>query len=166
MKVQIAFGAWPPVAVAQLWIVRRLAPQDDMLCDICQKREATAHETHCTNIAGDIPKQSHLCDECLKASNPTQARELTTAFEAGCRFCGGKPYIGGSAGLSGIHKMRFMCRPCAEEYHRFLGQKLPGFGSDTITTEQIAKIRTYDMSAVLMEVDEHMKKWVAERDSL
>jgi len=149
-------------------LVAQLAIQNDMLCDLCQKREATVHTTHCTNIADDVPKQSHLCDECLESSNPAQVGELRNAFEAGCRYCGGRSDSGGFdpvAMLRGIREMSFTCRPCAEEYFRFLRQTLPGFGEATITTEQIAVIRTHNMAAVLMEADEHMKKWVADRGS-
>ena len=34
MRVQIAFGAWPPVAVAQLWIVRHQAVADFLAVDL------------------------------------------------------------------------------------------------------------------------------------
>jgi protein-arginine kinase activator protein McsA len=139
-----------------------------MLCDTCHEREATVHTTHCTNIADDVPKQQHLCNECFEASSPNQASELTAALDAGCRYCRGTPGIGGAdaiAGMSGVQKISFMCRPCAEEYHRFLALKLPGFGKETITDEQIATIRTHDFSAILAELEKHMKKWVSERDS-
>ena len=139
-----------------------------MLCDICQKQDATTHETHCTNIAGDVPKARHLCDECFEASNLTQARELAKALQAGCRYCGGEPYTGGGHspdGLSGTMKLSFMCKPCAEEYFRFLRQKLPGFGEPEITNEQIAEIRTHNMADVLTEAQGHIQKWVAEKNS-
>ena len=143
-----------------------------MLCDLCQKQEATVHTTHCTNVAGDVPKQSHLCDECFEASNPPEAHGLTAAFEAGCRYCGSKADSGGFdpvAMLSGARRLSFTCKPCAEEYYRFLDQKLPGFvhcaTTATVTDELIAKMRTCDMSAILTELEDHMKKWVAERIS-
>jgi hypothetical protein len=63
-------------------------------------------------------------------------------------------------------KLSFMCKSCAEEYFRFLGRKLPGFGEPDITTEQIAEMRTRNIAGVLAEAQEHMKKWVTERDSL
>jgi hypothetical protein len=132
------------------------------------KQEATRHETHLTNIVGDVPKQRHLCEECFEASNPTQAHELTTALKAGCRYCGGEPYTGSGHsldGLSGTMKLSFMCKPCAEEYFGFLRLKMPGFGSDTLTKEQVAKLAKYDKAAIFTEAEEHMKKWVAERDS-
>ena len=129
-----------------------------MLCDSCQEREATVHTTHCSNIAGDVPRQQHLCGECFEASNPTQARELAEALQAGCRYCGGEPYSGGNhspGGLSGTMKLSFKCKPCAEEYFRFLRQKLPGFGEPDITTGQIAEMRTRNIAGVLTERRAH-----------
>ena len=126
------------------------------------------HETHCTNIAGDVPKQRNLCEECFEASNPTQAHELAKALQAGCRYCGGEPYSGGGHspdGLGGVRTLSFMCKPCAEEYFGFLRLKMPGFGSDTLTKEQAAKLAKHDFGAIFTEAEEHMKKWVAERDS-
>ena len=120
---------------------------------------------HCTNADADVPTKENLCDECFAASSPDEASEMTTALEAGCRYCGGTPHIGGSdpiAGVSGVQKTSFMCKPCAEEYHRFLARKLPGFGQDTISEEQIATISKQDFPAILAELEEHMKKW---RDS-
>jgi hypothetical protein len=58
-----------------------------------------------------------------------------------------------------------MCKPCAEEYSRFLRQRLPRFGDPDITTEQIAEMRKHNIAGVLTEAQEHMKKWVKERDS-
>jgi hypothetical protein len=113
-----------------------------------------------------------LCDECFEASNPTQARELTAAFEAGCRYCGGKSDSGGFdpvAMLSGPSRLSFTCRLCADEYYRFLDQKLPGFvqcaSTATVTEELIAKMRTKDFSLILAELEEHMRKWVADKNS-
>jgi hypothetical protein len=150
--------------VAQL-CVRRLAPHINMLCNICQEREATVHTTI---ISGDVLRKGDLCEECFKASNPTQAHELTTALKAGCQYCGGEPFTGSGHsldGLSGTMKPSFMCKPCAQEYSRLLRLKMPGFGSDTLTKEQAAKLAQYDFPAIFAEAEEHMKKWVAERDS-
>jgi protein-arginine kinase activator protein McsA len=134
-----------------------------MLCDICQEREATIHTTH---IVDDVLRHGNLCDKCFEASKPAEARDLATALQAGCRYCGGEPYGGGDhpiARLSGVRKVSFMCKPCTEEYYRFLRQKWPGFGETTITSEQIAKIHTSDISSILIETEDHMKKWVSEK---
>jgi hypothetical protein len=143
-----------------------------MLCDICQKQEATRHETHCTNIRGDVPKQRHLCDDCFNTSNPTEARSMAEALKAGCRYCGGEPYGGGLdsvALLGGVRKMSFMCKPCSNEYYGFLRLKFPGFGDPNPTEEQmavlVAKLRSSDFPAILVELEAHMKKWVIGRDS-
>jgi len=142
-----------------------------MLCDICQKREATVHIAHGTSNGGHVPKPSDLCGDCFESSNPTEASKasgIEKVWEAGCQYCGGPPVIGGAdplATISGIHKLRCMCRPCADEYHRFLQVKMPGFGTGTMTKEQIAKIKTYDIPAIFTEAEEHLKKWVADRGS-
>lgn len=132
-----------------------------MLCDICQEREATIHNTH---IVGEVLRHSNLCNKCFEDSKPTEARDFATALHAGCRFCGGEPYTGSSHspdGLSNIRNLSFMCKRCAEEYFRFLRLKIPGFTSDTLTKEQAAKLATYDTAAIFTEAEEHMKKWLA-----
>lgn len=134
-----------------------------MLCDICQEREATIHNTQ---IVGAVLKRSDLCDKCFEFSKPNENQGLAAALQTGCRYCGGEPYSGGDdpiAMLSGVRKVSFTCKSCADEYSRFLRQKWPGFGEPTITTEQIAKIRTSDSSPILIEADEHMEKWVADK---
>jgi protein-arginine kinase activator protein McsA len=133
-----------------------------MLCDICQEREATNHTTH---MVGDSLTHSNLCNKCFEASKPTEARDLATALQAGCRYCDGEPHGGGYdpvALLSGIRTLNFMCKPCTEEYYRFLRQKCPGFGETRITNEQTANICTSDFSTILIEAEEYMKRWVAE----
>ena len=66
------------------------------------------------------------------------------------------------ARMKGTIRTSFMCKKCAKEYSHFLGQKLPGWSGETIRPEDIAKT---DFRAILIEADEHMKKWVAENDS-
>jgi hypothetical protein len=147
-----------------------------MLCDKCQKREATVHHTHFTSVqgndvtcvAGDDPKEGNLCQECYEASNPTEAQEVARATAAGCQYCGGTPYSGGPdslAKLSGAGRWRFLCQRCTNEYYGFLRRKMPGFRSTNVTKEQIDEIRKHDFPAVLRELDEHMKLWVKGRDS-
>ena len=136
-----------------------------MLCDLCQKREATVHNTI---ISGDVLKKGDLCDECFGISKPVEASNLATALKAGCRYCGGEPYTGSGNSLvtvNGAVKLTFMCKPCAEEYFRFIRHQLPSFGDPEITTEQIAELRTHNIAGVLSEADEYMKRWVAGRIS-
>ena len=138
----------------------------DMLCEICHQREATCH---INTIKDGVVTSRDLCDDCFAASNPTQAHELTTALKAGCRYCGGEPYTGSGSGHSlaelSTTKLSFMCKPCAEEYFRFVRQRLPSFGDPDITNGQIAELRTHNIGEVLTEAKEHMKKWVAEKVS-
>jgi len=119
-------------------------------------------------MSGDVLKKSDLCDECFKTSKPNESGALATALQAGCRYCGGEPYTGSGhslTGLSGPMSLSFMCKSCAEEYFGFLRLKMPDFGSDTLTKEQAAKLAKYDKATIFTEAEEHMKKWVAERDS-
>jgi hypothetical protein len=67
--------------------------------------------------------------------------------------------------MSGIHKVSMMCKACSEEYYRFLGQKWPGLGDPAITEGAVANIRKSDTAEVIREAEEHMKKWVADRNS-
>lgn len=99
---------------------------------------------------------------------PALINGVTPAWEAGCQYCGGPPVSGGDdplATLGGSHKLRCLCQPCFDEYHRFIQVKLPGFGTATMTKEQIAKIKTVDIPAMFNEADAHMKQWVADRGS-
>jgi len=138
-----------------------------MLCEICQQREATVHQTQ---IAGDVQKSRNLCEQCFKVTEPAQASDLGAALKAGCRYCGGEPYAGGGSPLHGptsAHGISFMCKPCTEEYYQVLDQKIPGFvecaRTATVTDDLIARMRACDMSAILTEIEVHMKKWVAQR---
>ena len=134
-----------------------------MLCEMCQQREATVHQTE---IAGDVQKSRDLCEQCFQAAEPRQASDLGAALKAGCRYCGGEPYAGvpGSTSAPGIS---FMCKPCSEEHYRFLDHKIPGFvecaRTATVTDDLIAKMRACDFSAVRTEVEDHMKKWGAQQ---
>jgi hypothetical protein len=113
-----------------------------------------------------------LCQECFEASGAEGAAELPAALQAGCRYCGGEAYGGGfdaPALLGGVRKISFMCKPCSNEYYGFLRLKLPGFGNPDLTEEQmatlVAKLKSCDFPAILVELEAHMKKWVTERDS-
>jgi hypothetical protein len=60
-----------------------------------------------------------------------------------------------------------MCKPCSEEYYRFLDHKIPGFvecaRTATVTDDLIAKMRSCDLSAIFTEIETHMKKWATDR---
>ncbi len=126
---------------------------------------------HNTEIAGDVQKTRDLCEQCFQAIEPARAGDLAAALKAGCRYCGGEPYAGGRsplAGPTGVRGITFMCEPCSEEYYRFLDLKIPGFvecaTTATVTDDLIAKLRACDFLAILAEVEDHMKKWVAKRE--
>ena len=164
-----------------------------MLCDRCQIRDATVHFTVCTGspedgpkLNDDGPKDTDLCQQCFEVSDLKVAIDLPADFQvshlAGCRYCDGESASGGLdplALLGGIRKMRYICMPCAKEYYicmpcakeyyGFLGVKLPGFGDGNRTKEQmdllVANLKACDFPAVILELDDHMKEWVAKRKS-
>lgn len=147
-----------------------------MLCDECQVREATVHITTCYGNRKKESEQTNLCPECWVASDRAKAlappKDLEATLQAGCRYCGGEPCLGGFdalAAFGGVRKWRVMCRPCTEEYFGFLEGKLPGLGQSDRTPEQlttfVAKAKACNFPAMLVELDEHMKRWVAKRKS-
>jgi protein-arginine kinase activator protein McsA len=147
-----------------------------MICDKCQIRKATVHFTTCTSPADEEPKHIDLCQECFETSDREEVRSLPKDFQAtlqaGCRYCGGEFYSGGFdslALLGGVRKVSVMCKPCAEEHHGFLKRKLPGFGDPDLTKEQMAMLvpnfKASVFPAILAELEEHMKQWVARRKS-
>ena len=104
-----------------------------------------------------------LCIECHEASSP-EAREFSAAQrDACCEYCGGQPCAGGTDVLAlctGVQKLKFMCMPCSMEHNRFVQQHLQQGASGLSRQQQLAVLRKLDQ-----EADEHMKRWVSERDS-
>jgi protein-arginine kinase activator protein McsA len=140
-----------------------------MHCEICKKREATIH---LDRTVSDVVEHNHFCEECFEASNATMGRGLGAVWQAGCKYCGGEPVIGGldaAAALSGASRMSVMCKPCADEFHRFLDEKWPSFSecarTATVTQELINSIKRRDTAAVIREAEEHMRKWIENRSS-
>lgn len=91
------------------------------------------------------------------------AEELSSAWEAGCRYCGGEPQCTApdlSAGQLGVQKMCALCSRCAQEFYRFMQMKVPGLGTPEINADQMRELPT-----IFAQVERHMKKWVSERDS-
>ena len=145
-----------------------------MLCNKCQTRNATVHINICTGDSDDEPKKMDFCQECFEAADFKEKSALPINFEdtlrAGCRFCGGEFYSGGmdlAALLGGVRKMNVLCKPCSEEYHRFLSLKLPGLGEPDRTKEQIAGLvaKAGELPVIIAELEIHMKQWVAKRKS-
>ena len=133
-----------------------------MLCEKCQRREATCHVTNVTSRADDVPTTSNLCGECFEAFSP-DAREFAAGLKAGCCYCGGEPYCACpdlAAALSGAHRTRAICRLCWQEFSRVMSLKLPGMERGSIAPEEAA-----NLPAIFTELHEHMKKWVLDRGS-
>src|ERR1051326_760958 len=139
-----------------------------MLCEKCNKQEAVVHIT--ANWAGsEVSKTINVCEDCFQSLHGLDGTpNMNAVFNARCRYCDGEPYSGGLdplASLSGTRRISILCKSCSDEYFRFLRGKWPGFGDPDITDEQIAKVRGADIAAVFRGAEEHMKKWVAERNS-
>ena len=131
-----------------------------MLCEICQKNEATCHV--CTIVDG-ISQSRDLCVECHETSSP-QAREFSAAQrDARCEYCGGQACIGGTdilAMATGVQKLKFMCMPCSMEHNRYMQQQMQQDASTLSQQDQLVLLRKLDRQA-----DEHMKQWVSEGGS-
>jgi hypothetical protein len=131
-----------------------------MLCEVCHKREAAAHMT---NIAEDAVTTRNLCEECFGLAEPAQTQELSSAFHAGCRYCQGEPVCTApdlSAGPGGGGQVCALCARCAQEFYRYALLQIPGIQSGQFTPDQKAQI-----PAAFAAIDQHMRKWVSERDS-
>ena len=127
-----------------------------MLCEKCHEREATVHTTM---TDGANHTNVDLCLQCSEEANPG----LASVFQAGCHYCGGAFYCSGpalSAQSPGGPMLWALCKRCAEEFYGFCNRRLPGIGTEAFTQEQFSKL-----SALLTKADEHMRRWVTERDS-
>jgi protein-arginine kinase activator protein McsA len=129
-----------------------------MLCEICCEREAT---NHTTKVAGDVTTTSNLCTECFKTVEPSLAQKLSSAFQAGCHYCGGQPDCTApdlSAGPSDKQALVALCKRCALEFYAFFNRKLPRLGTAKMTPAELARVPT-----MLAELDQHMRDWVSQR---
>ena len=131
-----------------------------MLCESCQKNEATRHI--CTIVDG-ISQYRDLCGECHEAGSP-EAKDFAAAQrDARCEYCGGQPCAGGTdifTMMTGVQKLKFMCMPCSMERNRYLQQQLQRDASGLSQHEQLTLLRSIND-----EADTHMKQWVSERGS-
>jgi protein-arginine kinase activator protein McsA len=131
-----------------------------MLCENCQKREATVFVKA---IEGDVIKSRDLCSECHDSSSP-EARDFSNARREGrCEYCGDQPCAGGTdifAMMTGVQKMKFMCMLCSMEHNRFIQQHLQRDASGLSQHEQLDLLEKLDK-----EADVHMKQWVSKRGS-
>jgi protein-arginine kinase activator protein McsA len=152
-------AAWQP-AVESVRILMFDGTSYVMLCERCQKNEATCHV--CTIVDG-VSQSRDLCIDCHEASSP-EAREFSAAQrDAHCEYCGGQRCAGGTdflALVTGVQKLKFMCMPCSTEHNRYVQQQLQQDASGLSQREQLVWLRKLDR-----EADEHMKQWVSERGS-
>jgi len=131
-----------------------------MLCQNCHEREATCHFV--AIVDGDS-KSRDLCAECYVAEFPEAKDRALEARAAHCQYCGGQPCAGGTdvlALITGVQQMNYLCMACSLEHNRYVQQQLGSASQKLSQQEQLAAIRKVNIAA-----DEHMKKWVLERDS-
>lgn len=132
-----------------------------MLCENCHQREATGPVCE---IDGDVMKSKHLCDECREAgSGETKEFSPPPQPNARCEYCGAQPCSAGTdlfALVKGIQRLKFMCLSCSTEHSRYLHQRLNPANSKLSKPERLALLQNLEQ-----ELDEHMKRWVAERGS-
>jgi hypothetical protein len=139
-----------------------------MLCDNCHEREATCFSTKCTQVAsGDVISSDtvNLCKECFEAADPATSHEISSAWQAGCRYCGGEPHCSSpdlSAGIQGPLKICALCESCSTEFYRYVNVKIPWLGNPEAMP---APGEMGDVAAALADVEQHMKTWISERDA-
>jgi hypothetical protein len=130
-----------------------------ILCEICHERPATNHICN-----GNTGKSSDFCAECFESSAPPEMRQSFAEMRgAHCQYCDGEVFMGGTdtdALMFGVQQMKYMCKSCFFEHHRYRQQELRRISPTLSQEEQMESLRTLNIAA-----DQHMKKWVSERDS-
>ncbi len=130
----------------------------DMLCQSCQKREATCHVT---SILGDLIQKRDLCPECFEAISPGAG--TWAPADSPCQYCGGQAFSGGTdllALLTGIEQVRLMCVPCNAEFQRYTLRELAALPEGLSHQEQLSALRS-----LRDKRDAHMRQWVSDRRS-
>jgi len=150
-----------------------------MLCNKCQEREATIH---ITSIVDNVSESHNMCEECYQAVSPGAEGLVVEARLAPCHYCGGPPFMGGpdilaiSTGM-GAQQTKFMCRPCHQEFHRYIrhefehrfGPLLERLAGEFERFPDGLPPSHQEQLAALGELREavarHMKQWVSQRGS-
>jgi protein-arginine kinase activator protein McsA len=131
-----------------------------MLCEICQKKEATCHL--CAIVDG-VSESKDLCEDCYKTTTPQFGAYLAAHEEAHCEYCDGQPCVGGTdilALATGVQKLKFMCMPCSIEHNRYVQQRLQGCVEGLAPNDEAEFIRKLDRAANV-----HMRQWVSDARS-
>lgn len=137
------------------------------LCEKCQERDATVYTT---TIIHGVMTTGSLCTECSEAAPAAHDRYVAgllrdLAAEAktrSCKYCNSQPCVPTMdllASFSGEQHHIFLCVPCSKEFARFFQQEFPVTMQITSPQERLAAWRTLHERA-----DEHMKRWVSQRD--
>ena len=129
-----------------------------MLCESCQKNEAT-FSTHL--VKDGVTQSRNLCKHCHGAESLGGKEFEAAQRDARCEYCGGQPCVGGTdifAMIMGVQKLKFLCVPCLMEHNRFIQEQLKQAAAGLSNQEQIALISTVNANA-----DKHMKQWALNR---
>jgi hypothetical protein len=95
-----------------------------MLCQNCQKRDATCY---ISIQSGGTFTESAVCDECFEIQTPDVKEKASAARAAHCEYCGGRPCLScfdffGS--VMGSPKTKFMCYDCSEAFAGYAMQEM------------------------------------------
>ncbi len=148
-----------------------------MLCEKCHQKPATVFFTQ---IICGIATKTSTCRECHEADNPGQA----TLRETECHYCGEKPaYRQVGYPITGEPaQLIAACRRCSKERMHFLLTRMSSilnienFSLDNPDSLKSLRERVWQVDTINkedferkfrdfpQELEEHMKKWVKERD--
>jgi len=113
----------------------------EILCERCRERGARIFSTR-VNGRPEETTQRNLCFACHDIEHPGERKDME---KRRCRYCGWKDENG-------------FCQPCMREFRRFLRSRGLDFPASQWTPEQFAQA-----GAIFMELEQHMKRWGAER---
>jgi protein-arginine kinase activator protein McsA len=119
-----------------------------MLCEICQKREATIH----TGNGSEGQFSDHFCPECFQTRGPIPGIQIVQGVVQTCHYCGARCDFGCSSpqGVSvELPGSVTACRECGEDLNRYVQNNAQQASSG----EQF-----------LRDLEAYMKKRVAERN--
>src|SRR5438105_3268760 len=94
-----------------------------MLCEKCNKAEATVHITEEVAEAPSEMKKRDLCEACFSLSQLAKELHGKTIHASKCDYCGAPAVTGWAAGVWGVdgtgrEESHFLCEQCREDLKR------------------------------------------------
>jgi len=94
-----------------------------MLCESCNKAEATVHITEVVAEAPGEMKKRDLCEACFSQSELAKKVHGKIIHASKCDYCGAPAAAGWAAGVwaadgTGSEESRFLCEQCQEDLKR------------------------------------------------